>query len=53
MTKEHEGRWKSAGYRRVKITIVRDPCGATKDQAFFTTDLDTRKNGPVHGSLWF
>lgn len=49
MTKEHEGRWKSAGYRRLKITIVRDPCGVTKDQAFFTTDLDTPKNGILTG----
>lgn len=37
--KEHAGRWKPSGYRRVKIVIVRDPSGKTKDQAFYTTDL--------------
>lgn len=37
--KEYSGLWKSAGYQRIKITIVRDPKGKSPDQAFFTTDL--------------
>ena len=32
--KEHSGRWKSTGFRRINITIVRDPSGVTPDQAF-------------------
>ena len=37
--KEYSGLWKSAGYQRIKITIVRDPKGKSPDQAFFTTDV--------------
>lgn len=39
--KQHSGRWKSAGFARINITIVRDPHGVTPDQAFYTTDLTT------------
>lgn len=39
--KKHSGRWKSAGFERINITIVRDPSGVTPDQAFYTTDLET------------
>ena len=37
--KELVGNWKRARYRRIKIVVVRDPTGNTKDQAFYTTDL--------------
>ena len=40
--KTHSGRWKSVGFRRINITIVRDPSGVTPDQAFYTTDLTTK-----------
>ncbi len=37
--KEIQGLWPSAGERQIKVIVVRDPTGKTKDQAFFTTDL--------------
>jgi SRSO17 transposase len=40
--KKHSGLWKSSGYRRINITIVRDPSGVTGDQAFYTTDLSMK-----------
>jgi len=32
--------WKAAGCRQVKIVIIRDPSGNTRDQAIYTTDLN-------------
>ncbi len=37
--KEMTGNWMRAGYRRIKIVIVRDHSGKTHDQAFYTTDI--------------
>ena len=39
--KEHTGLWKSSGFRRIHITIVRDASRSTPDQAFYTTDHST------------
>jgi len=52
--KQHSGRWKSAGYRRINITIVRDPSGVTPDKAFYTTDLTTKPHDtlPRYGARW-
>ncbi len=52
--KEHSGRWKSAGFRRINITIVRDPSGVTPDQAFYTTDLTTKPHETLsgYGARW-
>lgn len=36
--KELLGLWKSAGYRSIRVVVVRDPKGKVRDQAFFTTD---------------
>jgi len=36
--KELVGLWRSAGFQEIKVVVVRDPKGKTKDQAFFTTD---------------
>lgn len=38
--KEITGRWKAAGCRRVRVTIVRTPSGCRKLQAFYTIDLE-------------
>ena len=47
--KQHTGRWKRGAYRRVKITIVRDPSGKSNDQAFYTTDLGLRSEETLTG----
>ena len=47
--KQHTGRWKSGRYRRVNITIVRDPSGTSNDQAFYTTDLGLRSEETLAG----
>jgi SRSO17 transposase len=47
--KSHTGRWKAGRHRRVNITIVRDPSGKTKDQAFYTTDLEMRSEEALAG----
>jgi len=41
LTKQATGLWRAAGYRRVCVTVVRDPAKKTPDQAFFTTVLET------------
>jgi hypothetical protein len=46
--KQHTGRWKRGAYRRVKITIVRDP-SKSNDQAFYTTDLGLRSDETLAG----
>ena len=38
--KEMVGLWESAGYRSIKVVVVRDPTGKVRDQAFFTTDTE-------------
>jgi hypothetical protein len=38
LVKEIMGLWRSAGYQLIKVVVVRDPKGKTKDQAFFSTD---------------
>jgi len=47
--KEISGLWKAGGYRRIKIIIVRDPTGKTKDQAFYTTKLDMGAEATLTG----
>lgn len=37
--KEMTGRWQAAGYRPVRVTVVRTPNGTRRLQAFYTTDL--------------
>ena len=38
--KQMTGLWRSAGYRSIKVVVVRDPKGKVRDQAFFTTDTE-------------
>lgn len=52
--KEIQGLWPSAGDRQVKVTVVRDPAGKTRDQAFFTTELRSSSKDTLVGysSRW-
>ena len=47
--KRHSGRWKSAGYRRINITIVEEKKGSSKYQAFFTTDQRATPKDTLEG----
>ncbi len=47
--KGHSGLWKSAGYRRINITIVEEKKGNSKYQAFFTTDPAASSKDTLQG----
>ena len=41
LVKETEGLWLKGDYRPIKVVISRDPRGVNKDEAFYSTDLET------------